>query len=82
MREFSALEDRHTEKHRLLGQNIPEGYESPLELDAMLDVNEERSGPLLILPSKSTLDITEYRETQLLYWFDECKLDPCCSYSL
>lgn len=26
--------------------------------------------------------ITEYGEIQLLDWYDEYKLDPCCSYSL
>lgn len=82
MRQFCAFEAGNIEKHWLLRKNVPEGYESPLELDAMLDVNEGRSGPLLILLSKSTLNITEHGETQLLYWFDEFKLDPCCSYSL
>lgn len=58
------------------------GYENPLELDIMLDLNEGKSGPLLILLSKSTLDVTDFGETQLLYWFDEYDPVTCCSYHL
>lgn len=63
------------EKHWLLSKNAQEGYENTLELNAILDVNE-RSGHLLILSGKVCWISPSMWATQLLYLFEECKLDP------